>query len=85
MSKAQGESSPSPSIFDNAQAFPIDLEGRAESHKDKVQASVGGMLMDEITATINRLEFNRPCPGMGRVKLAPRTERWRRETRNTPI
>ncbi len=40
--RAQGERGSSLSILDNGQAFPIDLQCRAESHKEKVQVSGRG-------------------------------------------
>lgn len=40
--RAQGERGSSPSILDNDQAFLIDLQCWAESHKEKVQASGQG-------------------------------------------
>lgn len=40
--RAQGERGSSPSILDNGPAFPIDLQRRAESHKEKVQESGRG-------------------------------------------
>ena len=75
----------STSILDNVQAFPIDLQCWAESHKEKVQASGrGGHFMDEIIATVTRLEVYRPCSWLESVRLPQRTE-WRRgEARHTP-
>lgn len=40
--RAQGERGSSPSILDNGQAFLIDLQCWAESHKEKVQVSGWG-------------------------------------------
>lgn len=34
--------------------------------------------MDEIIATVTRLEFYRPCPWLGSVRLPQRTEWWGR-------
>ena len=64
--------------------FPLTSSAGQRATRRRSKSRAGGTLTNEIIATVTRLDFYRPCPWLGSVRLPLRTE-WRRgeETRGT--
>lgn len=67
-----------------ARLFPLTSSAGQRATRRRSKSRAGGTLTNEIIATVTRLDFYRPCPWLGSVRLPLRTE-WRRgeETRGT--
>lgn len=71
-----------------ARLFPLTSSGGQRATRKRSKRLAEGTFRDEIIAPVTRLEFYRPCPLAGSVRLPRRTE-WQRAERgrlgHTPL